>query len=154
MTPEKFHVRVLPGDVRVVELFGRLDIGVVDEVQAFAERLFEKTPAHVIVDLGRVVYFPSSAVALLYRLSGKVEKAGKKFGILSPSAEVRAVMDLVGGARSSRSAATSPIFARPWDSRRVGCAEKSKRSCASSEEEGSAGDDRPLHPLSKTLRAV
>lgn len=85
---------------RQIILSGQLATNSVSDLEETINRMFKDGTKHLIVDMKRIDYICSNAVALLFHYTAEGEKNGKRIGIISPPEKIRMVFDLCGGDKS------------------------------------------------------
>src|SRR5437764_593710 len=85
--PRKDRPNVLP-------LEGEIDLHTSPNVAETLRSMIEKKPKRLIVDLGRVTYLDSSALAVLIEGMQNVEAYGGKFAIAGLHEDVRTIFDI------------------------------------------------------------
>jgi anti-sigma B factor antagonist len=85
--PRKDRPNVLPLD-------GEIDLHVSPNVAATLSAMIEKRPKRLVVDLARVTYLDSSALAVLIDAMQTVEAYGGKFSLARVQNDVRAILEI------------------------------------------------------------
>jgi len=85
--PRKDRPSVLPLD-------GEIDLQVSPNVAKTLNRMIQKKPKQLVVDLGRVTYLDSSALAVLIEGMQNVEAYGGKFAIAGLHEDVRTIFEI------------------------------------------------------------
>ena len=84
------------GDIRLLELIGRLDISGVSEIEnEFSERCTGEQP-RVIVDLSEVDFLASIGIRLLTLNAKSIAGRGGRMVLLHPQPAVRQILEITG----------------------------------------------------------
>ncbi len=84
------------GDVEVVLVEGELDQASVPAVRETIEAAIEDLRAGLLIDLSRCGFIDSSGLSLLVDARRRLGDDSARFGVCSPSAEVRRLLELTG----------------------------------------------------------
>lgn len=94
MTEADVHIRSASG-VSVASLGGEIDIGNSAELDGRLDELLGAS-TDVVLDLGGVRFMDSQGIALVDRLSSRIEGAGGRFAVVVPPSSVpRRVLEIV-----------------------------------------------------------
>jgi stage II sporulation protein AA (anti-sigma F factor antagonist) len=96
--PEALSIEVSrPSDgVIHVKLAGEVDILSVGELRRRIEELDGQMPAHVVFDLGGLLFIDSSGINALVQAVKAIEEQGGSGVLTAPSPEARRVLEIIG----------------------------------------------------------
>lgn len=86
----------LENNIRVIKLFGRLDIIGVGEIETKLSGYSAGEEPHIIVDLSEVDFLASIGIRLLILIAKSVASRGGQMVLLAPIPEVRNVLEITG----------------------------------------------------------
>jgi anti-anti-sigma factor len=92
----KLESRTLAGDVQLIALDGRLDIGGVQEIEVRFTALTGAARSHIVLDLARVSLLASIGIRLLVTAARAQRTRGGKIAIASAQPTVRAALVSAG----------------------------------------------------------
>lgn len=92
----------LENDVRVIKLFGKLDLDGVNSIDRQFVAHCAGENVFVLVDLSRVTYLSSIGIPLLINSAKAVTNRGGRLALVNPQNNVKAVLELTGVAHMIR----------------------------------------------------
>ena len=86
----------MPGKERpnVLPLEGEIDLHISPNVAQTLQAMIKKRPKRLVVDLTRVTYVDSSALAVLIDAMQTVESYGGKFSVANVNEDVRTILEI------------------------------------------------------------
>jgi anti-sigma B factor antagonist len=92
--PKASLVTESPANGALFPLEGEIDLHISPAVAISLQEIIAKKPARLLVDLSRVSYVDSSALAVLIDAMQKVQKYGGTFGVVGMQESVRSIFEI------------------------------------------------------------
>ena len=92
--PKALNVTDYTANGAVFPLEGELDLHVSPAIAQSLGEIIARKPAQLLIDLSRVSYVDSSAIAVLIDAMQKVQKYGGNFGIVGMQESVRSIFEI------------------------------------------------------------
>lgn len=84
------------GNIRIVDLAGRLDTGTSSEAEASISQLLQAGHNKIVINLGAIDYVSSSGLRVLLVTAKKLSAMSGKMKICKPNPVVREILDISG----------------------------------------------------------
>ncbi|PYJ72903.1 MAG: anti-anti-sigma factor [Verrucomicrobia bacterium] len=96
MKESTFRAVTMPSKDRpnVLPLEGEIDLHISPNITATLNRMIEKKPKQLVVDLSRVTYIDSAGLAALIEGMQKIEAYGGKFALAGLQETVRSIFEI------------------------------------------------------------